>query len=826
MRSRSQLPITPLLLAIAAMLPAGEAPTPPPAVPPNGGTTSGQAEVAAEAKYVEALAHYRAGEFAEALELVNLAVAAYPPHAGAQKLRNDVLAVLSNRANRFKMAEAWFSSMQDVRTQETIVRLSALLTRADKEMEAGDYDAAELDYDRVEIGIRSFPYRFDWGDMPKQVAAKRVDAQEKVRLRQAQRQSNDRKMAAALAHQQADLQAQALKLKVDELLRRAKSAFDRKDFRRAEVEAYAGYELDRRREDARELYLAARREGHYMFDVAYREDSIEGLARVAEEVHKSLIPQTEVLVYPEDWQRRAQRQAVEIGSNADEPWRKAIEDKLKQRITVQFVDTPLEEAVKTIRGLTGLNIVVATAITAAGGKPVSLDFKDTGCEEVLKWIMQTTDLKMAIQNGAIQISNEEIHGATKTKLYDISDLTMKIEDFKGIDISYASGGAGGGAGGLLAGGGGGAGGTGATSRTPEELMEFVKKNVSPTSWDPAKNIDISVRSGTLFVSQTVEGHHLVDELLKSLRNQGSLEVNVSVRVLLTMKGFYEEIGVDWTNAPVNFINASTANGFIQQGGSTAARGAGYAINGGLNNRLPGNNTSNAYGITPLITPGSPPAKGLILEGAMNVGSILNVEQVNAILSAAEDETDVKVLNQPELTCFNGQRATATFIHQFAYIKSYTIQSSNYDPVIDVLSYGDVLDVRPIISSDHKYITMEVHPQSKTLDGVFTEYIVSYAVQGSGTVQTINPAVAYPIELPNVGIQTLSSTIMLPDRGSLLIGGFNQSLRQRTQTGVPFLSHIPFIGRLFSRNGVYDEARRTFYLLTAKIIDLNEQEKGQ
>jgi len=31
--------------------------------------------------------------------------------------------VLSNRENRLKMAAAWFGSLQDIRTQETLVRL-------------------------------------------------------------------------------------------------------------------------------------------------------------------------------------------------------------------------------------------------------------------------------------------------------------------------------------------------------------------------------------------------------------------------------------------------------------------------------------------------------------------------------------------------------------------------------------------------------------------------------------------------------------------------------------------------------------------------------
>jgi len=44
--------------------------------------------------------------------------------------------------------------------------------------------------------------------------------------------------------------------------------------------------------------------------------------------------------------------------------------------------------------------------------------------------------------------------------------------------------------------------------------------------------------------------------------------------------------------------------------------------------------------------------------------------------------------------------------------------------------------------------------------------------------------------------------------------------------VPFLSNIPFLGRLFTRNGSYDEDAKLFMLLNAEIMDLKEKEAEQ
>ena len=225
--------------------------------------------------------------------------------------------------------------------------------------------------------------------------------------------------------------------------------------------------------------------------------------------------------------------------------------------------------------------------------------------------------------------------------------------------------------------------------------------------------------------------------------------------------------------------------------------------------------------------GADGARGLQMQGTYNAFNFLGQNQVSMILTAVENEADVQQVSQPRLTCFNGQRANASFMTQYAYIKTYDVVSSNLDPKIEVLTFGDIIDIRPVVSSDRKYVMMEVKPSSVDLIGVFTETLVASRVIGNaGAVVVYNPVFQYPLELPNVEVKGLRATIMLPDKGSMLLGGFQKSIRQRTHVGIPFLSHIPFLGRLFSRNGTYDDNRKLFYMLHTEILNLNEKEAEQ
>ncbi|MBA3686616.1 MAG: hypothetical protein H0W72_15450 [Planctomycetes bacterium] len=789
-----------------------------------GGATA-EAQVAAEAVYLEARALYQAARFVEARERIEEAIRIYPPHQPAQQLREDILAVLGLRDNRLKQAAVWLGNIQDVKTQEMAVRMAAKMAEGEKQMAAGDFAAAELAYDSVDIALRTFPYQFDWGNLPADVAAKRLEARAQDRRNQLERQQGDRQRAEGLAEERRRMEEEALESKVDEMLRRARVAYDRKDFKRAEVDAWNAYELDRRREDARELYLKSRRKGHAQFDDLHRENRLERIARVHEEVHKSLIPQSELLVYPEDWQRRSLRKPSALGSTGEEPWMAAINARMQVPLEFEFEDASLEDVMEYFRKVTGVNIIVAPEVFADGSGTITFRAKDMRFREALKWVLEMTKLHMALQNQAIFIAKTPITGAVLLRMYDVQDLISPVRDFPSRELAYASGGGGGGGGGgfdLFAGGAIEEG----TAVDPDQLAEFIKTNVAPEEqWGEGTALDN--RGGTFFVSQTPEIHARIEELLANMRLQQALQVHVNVRMLDVRKGFFEEIGFEYHDEIPATAPPGAASGLINASGTQGYERANTTehYNGTLGQQLPGNQTDVAY------SAGSNGQfrRGLAVEGSWNIGSFLGVDQVNAIFSAVEEETDAQVLQHPALTCFNGQRAHCSFMNQYAYISDYEVVNNNLDPTIDVLTFGEILDVRPVISSDRKYITMEIRPSSVSLVvPVFVEIIQAPRVVGDGGNGGVVSAntFGFPIELPNVLVRTLRSTVMLPDKGTLLIGGFGKSLRQRVHTGIPFLSHIPFLGRLFSRNGSYDENRRLFFLLNAEIVDLGEKEALQ
>lgn len=787
-------------------------------------TAVGSNAAAAKAKYVQASAAFQSAHFAEARELIDASILLNPSDQDAQALRENILAVLSVRSNRLQMAANWFRAMQDVKTQELAVRLQGLIESGDRKIASGDYAGAELDFDRVDIGLRSFPYKFDWGDLPKQMTEKRALAREKSRNATLERQAQAHSDAAAEATRQTALQEEALTNKVDELMRRARGAMARNDFKRAEVDAWNAYELDRRRDDARDLYLKARQGGHEQFDGEYSEQRLERISRVHEEIHKELIPQNEFVVYPEDWHVRSLRKAQELGSSKEEAWVVDLKDRLQQRITCNFVDKDFNEVVTWLRDISGISFVVAPDVLAGGVKNITLQVKDMRLEESVKWICTIASINWAIDKQAIFLSKSAIQGSAALRMYDVTDLVSPIVDFPGKEPGFSgitsNGGAGGGGAGSIfvnpaAGGGD------ANVMDINKLGEFIKKSIDPLGWKDDRTLEPRA-STTLFINQSPENHAKIIELLDHMRTTQNLQVKIDVRLLDVKKGFFEEIGVEYqdaaitnsSNEPIDMITGGTTT----DGYSRTNSNVGYT--GNLTQSLPSNSTSAASG-TQLT------GRGLTVESAYNLGGTLGMNKVNAIFTALEQETDSQIIQQPELTVFNGQRANCSFITQYAYIQSYDVVSDNLDPKIATLIHGEILDVRPVVSSDRKYITLEMRPTSVVLLGTYIETLLAYkhsAVGGGGLIAVgLAEKVSYDIELPHIELRSLRTTVMLPDRGTLILGGYTQALRQRTHSGIPFLSHIPFLGRLFSKNGTYDENRRLFFMVSAEIYDQQERE---
>ncbi|MDP6955826.1 MAG: hypothetical protein QF599_07600, partial [Planctomycetota bacterium] len=196
-------------------------------------------------------------------------------------------------------------------------------------------------------------------------------------------------------------------------------------------------------------------------------------------------------------------------------------------------------------------------------------------------------------------------------------------------------------------------------------------------------------------------------------------------------------------------------------------------------------------------------------------TFLNDLQVSAILRAVEKSSQFELINDQVLSVHNTQRAFVTVINQRAFIQDFDVEVAQFqavaDPQVNVIHEGVVLDVRPTIHHDRKYLTLEVQP---TVANVVAMRDFSSTLGGNTS----------PVEfqLPEVQVQSVMTTAVIPDGGSILLGGLSNIRNIERRAEVPWFARIPVLGFLFKEEGYSDEKESLMILIRAHITDVREE----
>ena len=188
------------------------------------------------------------------------------------------------------------------------------------------------------------------------------------------------------------------------------------------------------------------------------------------------------------------------------------------RVSVDFTNHTLEEAVAFLRDFTGLNILVDAEVYKAQSEDqlkITLKVKELALKSVLKLMLNSRDLTAMYKEGVVLVVPKgKIDKAVSLQLYDVRDLLVKIQDFAGPKVELVSPQKGG-TGPLV----------GAvfnleephTVMTEEFITEMVKQNTGDKTWDENPNASMNLTNGILVVSQSKRVHEEIKRFINLLR---------------------------------------------------------------------------------------------------------------------------------------------------------------------------------------------------------------------------------------------------------------------------------------------------------------------
>ncbi|MCX5654097.1 MAG: hypothetical protein NTY65_05545 [Planctomycetota bacterium] len=618
----------------------------------------------------------------------------------------------------------------------------------------------------------------------------------------------------------------------------------------------------------------ARKQGY----VASLTDSEESAIQPGDKVNG----ETRYLRYPQtkDWEELTKFRREFTKAVSAEP--KAVADtrrRLSEEIDLDFEKTSLDNVLKYISEVQrGLNIVIDPDIAAGGvdlsTRVVDLKVKRVSIESVFGLILGS-DLGYKVEPGYILITTKEkMQQNLPVVTYPVQDLVAQIPDFSdqaprfevGNVLAAAAQASGGGGGGANLFGAAAAGAGAEPSAGSTELIAIIQRTVSSQSdprvaaWsDEGGPSAIEYMNGLLIITQTRRGHEKVSDLLEQLRRERAIMISVEARFCQVSDSFLQDITLD---VDATFLSHPT--GFEL---SNNPIGTGTQV---INQPVLLPDGTGAIG-PPVINPAPPPAffpgppiyanqtfsrppssqpivissagatqvatrtllplggtafanMGLNDGGMMISGTFLDDVQVGFLLRAIQADVRSAVTQSPRVTLYNGQRSyisVSTVVTYVADANPVVAEAAvGWDLQISAIPVGVTLDVKSTVSADRRYVQMDLRPQQASLDTSinptgFQTYPISAAVPGGVAMFTI--------ELPRVFVQDFKTTVSVPDGGTLLLGGTKKFNESEVETGVPILSKVPILKRLFNNRASMRTASNLLILIRPKIIIQAEEE---
>jgi len=213
--------------------------------------------------------------------------------------------------------------------------------------------------------------------------------------------------------------------------------------------------------------------------------------------------------------------------------------------------------------------------------------------------------------------------------------------------------------------------------------------------------------------------------------------------------------------------------------------------------------------------------------ALSTGfTYLDDVQIDLLVQATQADQRNSVLTAPRLTLFNGQRSWISIAKGITYVSGLEPITGNnaagFEPETDVVFEGFVLDIDAVISADRRYVTMNVR-FGLNENVTFTPVTVTGAAGGGGDGGGRASQFSGTIQLPSLQGSEIRTSVSVPDKGTIMLGGQILMNEIEIEVGVPVLSKIPVVNRFFTNRLTTRSEKTQMLLIRPEIMIQQEME---
>jgi len=184
-------------------------------------------------------------------------------------------------------------------------------------------------------------------------------------------------------------------------------------------------------------------------------------------------------------------------------------------------------------------------------------------------------------------------------------------------------------------------------------------------------------------------------------------------------------------------------------------------------------------------------------------TLFEASRFASFLRAYTQQSKLEVLSNPQITVANNMEAKIDIGNEIPIVTAEstvdttvttTGVAATYNRTIQYRATGILLTVTPHIN-EKRFVNLEV----------------------SQEVSNVSASVIAGIDSPVIETRKASTTVVVRDGETLVIGGMMRKSKSPTQTGIPILSKIPIIGRLFGSSTHQEEQTELLIFITPRVI---------
>jgi len=172
--------------------------------------------------------------------------------------------------------------------------------------------------------------------------------------------------------------------------------------------------------------------------------------------------------------------------------------------------------------------------------------------------------------------------------------------------------------------------------------------------------------------------------------------------------------------------------------------------------------------------------------------------IAAVINAYKRDKDVHILSTPQILTTDNETAKITIGKNVPYLTRAATGETNYSNY-EYKDVGISLEVTPQISKDRQ-IRLEITQEVNKLETTTASF------------------------QPTTLKRTISTTVLVNDKNTVVIGGLIDDAFSSTEYRVPCLGSLPGIGWLFKSIGRSDEKTNLYVFLTPYVVETAEEAK--